>query len=176
MLLAGIVKLTVRPPGANWTFGSEPRVPSVVIVSVPVRSAAYPCDNVRLTLDCEAGEALPLGPERVYDGSAGGAVPEPTNGIEVVFTTRVPFEIPSTDGVKVMVTGKESPGARVFGDAETVKGPFVGVVPMIEMVAGSEPELVMVRTTCSDLPTEMELNRTAPPVAGFTGVFTPPEV
>jgi len=127
-------------------------------------------------LDCEAGETLPLGPLIVYDGSAAGAAPSPTNGIDVVLTTRVPLIMPVVVGVKVMVKGYGWPGARVLGAAETVNGPFVGVVPMIETVAAADPELVTVKVTCSDLPTGVEPNRTAPPVAGFTVVVAPPEV
>ena len=119
---------------------------------------------------------MPLGPVMVYDGSGPGAVPSPTSGIDVVFTTRVPLVIPVVVGAKVIVKGYGWPGARVFGAADTVNGPFVGVVPMSETVAAAEPELVMVKVTCSDWPTGMELNRTAPPVAGFTGVVTPPDV
>jgi len=77
----------------------------VVSARVPVRSTEYACDNVRLTLDCVAGETFPLGPLMVYDGSAFGAVPSPAKVIEVVFTIRVPLLIPVTVGAKVIVKG-----------------------------------------------------------------------
>ena len=68
-----------------------------------MRSTGYELANVRLTLDWEAGAAVPLGPLMEYDGSAGGAVPEPISGIMVVFKTRSPFVTPVRVGVKVIV-------------------------------------------------------------------------
>ena len=49
-------------------------------------------------------------------------------------------------------------------------------MPISEIVAAWEPELVTVNVTCSDLPTATEPNTTAPPVAGFTVVVPALEV
>ena len=78
----------------------------------------------------------------------------------MVFTCRVPLERPVAVGVKVIVTGRTWLGCRTFGSAtgDTVNGP---VVPTIEIVVGSDPELVMVKVRLCDWPTGMGgLNRT----------------
>ena len=96
-----------------------------------------------------------------------------------VATTRVPFAIPGTVGVKVIVKESGWPAFRVTGSGidDTVNGPLATLGAMREIVVGSEPELVMVKVTGSDWPTSTGgLKTTEPPVAGFTVVVTPFDV
>ena len=120
----------------------------------------------------EAGETFPPGPVIVYEGSVGGAVPEPSNGTEVLSIWSVPLASPTTTGVNVIANWDVWPAARASGSAgaATVNGllELVLVGVMLEIVVEDVPELVMVNVTFSDWDTWMGLKTTA--LGGTTGM------
>ena len=149
-------------------------MPDVVRVSTPFKSTGYGLANVRLMFAWEAGVAFPLGPVKVYDGRVGGVVPDPSNGTEVLSIWSAPVSNPVVTGVNVILNCVDCPAVSVSGRAgggvsEKGLAPLVvELVPILEIVVGSVPELVRVNVTLSDLLTATGLNMTA--FGGTTGM------
>ena len=155
-------------------------MPEVVSVRAPVKSTGYGLANVRLIFAWEAGDTFPLGPVNVYEGRVGGAVPDPSNGTEVLSIWSTPFAKPVVAGVKVIMNWVDCPVLSVSGSAgggvsEKGLAPLaVELVPILEIVVGNVPELVRVNVTLSDLLTATGLNMTA--FGGTTGMVPADEV
>src|SRR5262245_18432631 len=98
--LAAMVKCTVKPPLANCTEGSAGMVPEGLSVRLPESATGYGFARVNVIPGCDKGCAVPLTPPIVYEGSAGGSVPDPTRLMVVESTIRVPFENPRVAGAK----------------------------------------------------------------------------
>jgi hypothetical protein len=149
-------------------------LPEVVSVRTPLKSTGYGLANVRPIFAWEAGDTVPLGPVKLYEGRVGGAVPDPSNGTEVLSIWSTPLAKLVVSGVKVIMNCVDCPAFSVSGSAgggvsENGLAPLaVELVPIFEIVVGNVPELVRVNVTLSDLLTATGLNMTA--FGGTTGM------
>ena len=151
-------------------------MPEVVRVKTPLRSTGYDLAKVRLTFCWDAGETFPLGPAMVYEGSAGGALPEPANCTVVLLIRSVPVTVPMVVGVNVIENWDDFPGARVRGSAGGVgvrENGGLGLAAIRGMVAGEVPELVTMNVTVSDWLIATGTKSTVPPDG--TGMVVPLE-
>src|SRR5215469_16291951 len=78
VVFAGMVKLIVRPPLANWMFGSSPKeFDANDNVSLPVRSIGYGCASESPTEGCCSAVAVAGTLPNVTLLIAGGGFPLP---------------------------------------------------------------------------------------------------
>src|SRR5579871_2657158 len=173
VVLAGIAKLTVRPPVENWTAGSTVNSLAAVKVRVPVSAAGYVFDNFSPILGCDCAGTSPLAPLNVNPGSAGGEVPDPISPMVVLPTRSVPVVKPTVVGAKLIVKLAFAFGPMLSGNEGnpvTEKALFGSTIPMLKILAATVPALLIVNWADSDPVTAAGVKTTESPVPSDTVV------